>query len=269
MSLIKLDGIKKHYGQGENQTEVLDDITFEIKEGEFVGIMGPSGSGKSTLMNIVGLLDVSTGGTYEFRGNATNRMPERRLTKLRKKDFGFIFQNFNLLGRETVLDNIALPMVYNRIGKLHREKRAHELLVKVGLEERGYYRPTQLSGGQKQRVAIARALANKPRVVLADEPTGNLDTKTGKQIIKLLKELNREGTTIIMVTHDHEVANSADRVIQIVDGKLTHDTNSKTLDAPMPKPESKPKKTKRKTKKATKKSSKAKKKKTVTIKDKK
>ena len=225
MSTIELKRIHKSYGQGTGSTPVLRGINFTVEQGEILASMGPSGSGKSTLMNILGLLDIPSDGEYTLAGHDTARLSSRQAAQIRKNKIGFIFQNFNLLPRQHVIDNIIIPMIYQRMPKLKREKRAHDLLAQVGLTERGFYFPSQLSGGQKQRVAVARALANNPTIILADEPTGKLDTETGQQIIDLLKELNKKGHTIIIVTHDENIAGQTDRIIRIVDGRVKSDTS--------------------------------------------
>lgn len=220
MALIELNGISKTYGKGENETLVLKEVSLEIEKGQFVALMGPSGSGKSTLMNIIGLLDKSTGGEYKLDEKLVAGLSDRKQAKLRRQSVGFIFQTFNLLPRLTVRQNVELPMVYMGFRPKVRRQRAEQLLKKVGLEDRINYRPNQLSGGQMQRVAIARALANKPTIILADEPTGNLDSKSGDQIMDLLKQLHKNGSTILMVTHNHELAAEADRTIRIKDGQI-------------------------------------------------
>ncbi|MBP6880347.1 ABC transporter ATP-binding protein [Candidatus Saccharibacteria bacterium] len=223
MAEIEIKRIHKIYGSGNGATPVLRGVNFSVEHGEFLAVTGPSGSGKSTLMNLLGLLDVPTNGEYILDDIDTASLSSRRAAKIRRQKIGFIFQSFNLLPRQHVIDNIILPMVYFGTSKIQREKRAHELLEQVGLTDRGYYMPSQLSGGQKQRVAVARALANNPSLILADEPTGNLDQETGQQIIDLLRELNKKGHTVIIVTHNEVIAKQAQRTIHIVDGELVSD----------------------------------------------
>ena len=229
MAEIEIKRIHKIYGSGSGATPVLRGVNFSVEHGEFLAVTGPSGSGKSTLMNLLGLLDVPTNGEYLLDNIDTASLSSRKAAKIRRQKIGFIFQSFNLLPRQHVIDNIVLPMVYLGTSKIQREKRAHELLEQVGLTDRGYYLPNQLSGGQKQRVAVARALANNPSLILADEPTGNLDQETGQQIIDLLRELNKKGHTVIIVTHNEAIAKQAQRTIHIVDGELASD-KSQTAD---------------------------------------
>lgn len=204
--------------------QVLFDITFKVYAGEFVAIMGPSGSGKSTCMNIIGALDTPTSGTYELYGRDITNMTADELATVRNEYIGFVFQQFNLLGKRSVLDNVMLPLMYRGLPMAERVRRAREMLRRVGLERFETYLPTQLSGGMKQRVAIARALAGDPKLILADEPTGALDSKMGNEILKFLKELNQtQGITIVMITHEFEIAKYADRVIHIYDGRITYD----------------------------------------------
>ena len=217
--LLNLQGIYKSYG-GTIEVPVLKNISFQVAEGEYVAIMGPSGSGKTTLMNIIGCLDRCTEGTYELDGTDISRISENELSEVRLKKIGFVFQTFELLPSETAIENVALPLVYAGISKAEREKAAVEALTKVGLGDRINYQQNQLSGGQKQRVAIARALINHPRILLADEPTGALDQASGKQVMELFEELNKEGVTIVMITHDAHVASKAKRVIHIIDGMI-------------------------------------------------
>lgn len=224
--MIKLDDIFKIYTMGENEVFALNGVSLEIKEKEFVSIIGPSGSGKSTLMNIIGCLDVPSKGTYSIDGTNTNDLSENDLAQIRNKKIGFIFQNFNLLSKLTSIENVELPLIYMGMSALKRRKLAKEALERVGLGERINHKPKELSGGQQQRVAIARALASKPPVILADEPTGNLDSKSGKEIMEMIKELHKEGKTIILITHDNEIAKSAERIIRISDGKITEDTKN-------------------------------------------
>ena len=221
--LLNLQGIYKSYG-GTIEVPVLKNVSIQVAEGEYVAIMGPSGSGKTTLMNIIGCLDRCTEGTYELDGADISRISENELSEVRLKKIGFVFQTFELLPGETAIENVALPLVYAGVPKAEREKAAVEALTKVGLGERVNFKPNQLSGGQKQRVAIARALINHPRILLADEPTGALDQKSGKQVMELFEELNKEGVTIVMITHDAHVASKAKRVIHIIDGMIQEGT---------------------------------------------
>ena len=222
--LLNLQGIYKSYG-GTIEVPVLTNVSIQVAEGEYVAIMGPSGSGKTTLMNIIGCLDRCTEGTYELDGADISRISENELSEVRLKKIGFVFQTFELLPSETAIENVALPLVYAGISKAEREKAAVEALTKVGLGDRINFKPNQLSGGQKQRVAIARALINHPRILLADEPTGALDQKSGKQVMELFEELNKEGVTIVMITHDAHVASKAKRVIHIIDGMIQEGTH--------------------------------------------
>ena len=222
--LLNLQGIYKSYG-GTIEVPVLKNVSIQVAEGEYVAIMGPSGSGKTTLMNIIGCLDRCTEGTYELDGADISRISENELSEVRLKKIGFVFQTFELLPGETAIENVALPLVYAGVPKAEREKAAVEALTKVGLGERVNFKPNQLSGGQKQRVAIARALINHPRILLADEPTGALDQKSGKQVMELFEELNKEGVTIVMITHDAHVASKAMRVIHIIDGMIQEGTH--------------------------------------------
>ena len=222
--LLNLQGIYKSYG-GTIEVPVLKNVSIQVAEGEYVAIMGPSGSGKTTLMNIIGCLDRCTEGTYELDGADISRISENELSEVRLKKIGFVFQTFELLPGETAIENVALPLVYAGVPKAEREKAAVEALTKVGLGERVNFKPNQLSGGQKQRIAIARALINHPRILLADEPTGALDQKSGKQVMELFEELNKEGVTIVMITHDAHVASKAKRVIHIIDGMIQEGTH--------------------------------------------
>ncbi|HEM3502783.1 TPA: ABC transporter ATP-binding protein [Streptococcus suis] len=224
---IHLQSIEKYYGDGENKLKVLKSIDLTVQEGEFVAIMGTSGSGKSTLMNIIGFLDKPSGGTYFFDGNDIHNLSDNNLVEIRNREIGFIFQQFFLLPKLSAIKNVELPLVYSKKSNNVRNKIAREMLQKVNLEERLLHLPSELSGGQKQRVAIARALVNNPSIILADEPTGALDTKTGHQIMSILTQLNREGKTIILVTHDEEVASYATRKIVIRDGEIVLDSRNK------------------------------------------
>ncbi|WP_414836618.1 ABC transporter ATP-binding protein [Candidatus Nanohalococcus occultus] len=219
MGIIELENVRKIYQLGETEVEALRGSDVEIEQGEFVAVMGPSGSGKSTLMNMIGALDIPTSGKVSIGNEDIGEMKQDELALLRSRKIGFIFQEFNLINSMNAWQNVALPMVFRDVKKSERKKRAVSLLEQVGLEERTSHRPSELSGGQRQRVSIARSLANNPEIILADEPTGNLDTKTGAKIMDLLTELNNDGKTIIMVTHDPNDAEYADRTITIIDGK--------------------------------------------------
>lgn len=219
--ILKLDHIYKDYIQGKMTVPVLKDVCLHVDRGEYVAIMGPSGSGKSTLMNIVGCLDRPTSGTYELAGQDILTLNDKQLADVRLHSIGFVFQNFQLLPRMTALDNVALPLIYAGTRKRVRREKAKEALIRVGLEDRVAFKPTQLSGGQKQRVAIARAMVNKPDILLADEPTGALDSKSSKQVMELFQKLNDEGVTVIMITHDSNIASYAKRVVTIFDGELS------------------------------------------------
>ena len=218
--ILSLRNINKSYDEGKMEVPVLFDISLDVEEGEYVAIMGPSGSGKSTLMNIIGCLDVATSGEYILDGENIEGKTDNEMSDIRNKTIGFVFQNFNLLPRETALENVALPMLYGGVHRSARLARAEEALKKVGLEDRMNFLPTQLSGGQKQRVAIARAIVNKPKLLLADEPTGALDTASGMQVMEIFKRLNDVGVTIVMITHAQEIADCARRTIRILDGRV-------------------------------------------------
>ena len=219
--ILKLDHIYKDYIQGKMTVPALKDVSLHVEKGEYVAIMGPSGSGKSTLMNIIGCLDRATSGEYELAGEDVRGLSDKLLADIRLRKVGFVFQNFQLLPRMSALDNVALPLIYAGIRKKVRRERAKEALIRVGLQERINFNPTQLSGGQKQRVAIARAMVNKPDILLADEPTGALDSKSSKQIMELFQKLNDEGMTVIMITHDSNIASYAKRIVTIFDGELS------------------------------------------------
>ena len=220
-AFFRMEKINKFYQMGEEQAHILKDIDLTIDEGEYLSVLGPSGSGKSTLMNIIGCLDVATSGQYTLHGQPVEEMTEAELARLRSEEIGFVFQNSQLLPRLTAQKNVELPLIYAGVGPRERRRRARELLERVGLSDRMEHYPNQLSGGQQQRVAIARALAGNPTLLLADEPTGALDQKTGRQVMTLFRELNGEGRTIIMITHDMNIAKNARRVVHIIDGELT------------------------------------------------
>ncbi|MFA5169273.1 MAG: ABC transporter ATP-binding protein [Candidatus Paceibacterota bacterium] len=221
--LISVKSLKKDFFNDEVVTPVLKGVTFDIDKGEFVSIMGPSGSGKSTLMHILSFLDKPTGGTYFFEGRDVSQLSDDELAEMRSKKVGFIFQSFNLLNRSSVLENVILPLVYTDTSASERDRRAKSLLEQVGLSHRLNYSPNKLSGGEKQRVAIARALINDPEVIFADEPTGNLDSKSGAQVMKILQDLNDKGHTIILVTHEKSTAEHAERIIRVKDGNILDD----------------------------------------------
>jgi putative ABC transport system ATP-binding protein len=226
-NLIDITNIKRDFQLGNETINVLKGIDLQIKKGEYVALMGPSGSGKSTLMNLLGCLDTPTSGTYILNNKDVSALKDNELAEIRNKEIGFVFQTFNLLPRTTALDNVALPMVYAGYSKSERNKRATEVLTQVGLNDRMDHQPNQLSGGQRQRVAVARALVNKPSIILADEPTGNLDSKTSLEIMKLFGEIHTNGNTVILVTHEEEIAAYAHRIIRLRDGLIESDTVNK------------------------------------------
>ena len=221
--ILKLRGITRDFKLGSQTVHVLKGIDLDIFKNSYVALMGPSGSGKSTLMNLLGCLDTPTAGSYELNGNDVSVMGDNELAEIRNHEFGFVFQTFNLLPRSTALENVALPLVYAGLGKEEREARAAEVLTQVGLADRMDHRPNQLSGGQRQRVAVARALVNNPALILADEPTGNLDSKTSLEIMKLFDEIQAAGNTVVLVTHEEDIAQHAKRVIRLVDGQIDSD----------------------------------------------
>jgi putative ABC transport system ATP-binding protein len=223
MSLIRLQNISRLYQMGAETIHALRDVSLEIERGEYVAIMGPSGSGKSTLMNLIGCLDSPSSGKYELNGTDVSEMDDNALAEVRNREIGFVFQTFNLLPRSHALHNVELPLIYASMEVTERRERAREALAQVGLADRMHHRPNELSGGQRQRVAVARALVNQPSILLADEPTGNLDSKTGFEIMALFEELSRKGHTIILVTHEEEIALHARRIIRIRDGLVAAD----------------------------------------------
>ena len=229
MPLIETDNLVKTYQMGAEQVHALRGVSITINKGEYVAFMGPSGSGKSTLMNIVGALDTPTSGTYVLNGKAVARMSDNELAEIRNREIGFVFQTFNLLPRSTSLDNVALPLLYAGVGRKDRDKRAMGALESVGLGNRATHKPNELSGGQRQRVAIARALVNRPSIILADEPTGNLDSRTSYEIMGLFDELHQDGNTIIMVTHEEDIAAYAHRIIRLKDGVIDSDRMNETI----------------------------------------
>ena len=222
--IIRMCGIKKIYRVGNEVVNALDGVDLVIRENEYVAIMGPSGSGKSTMMNVLGCLDVPTEGSYILNGTDVGRMDDNALALVRNREIGFVFQSFNLLPRLTAVENVALPLVYSGCSAQEREQRAVKALMDVGLGERLRHKPSELSGGQRQRVAVARALINNPSIILADEPTGNLDSRTSEEIMALLGELHSNGNTVIVVTHEEDVAAHAKRIVRLRDGKIESDT---------------------------------------------
>ncbi|AFL81676.1 ABC-type antimicrobial peptide transport system, ATPase component [Aequorivita sublithincola DSM 14238] len=225
MSLvIKIRNITRDFPLGNEIVKVLKGIDLDIERGEYVALMGPSGSGKSTLMNLLGCLDTPTSGSYELNGSDVSNMSDDELAEIRNKEIGFVFQTFNLLPRTTALENVALPMIYAGVSKADRTERAKQVLTDVGLADRMDHKPNQLSGGQRQRVAVGRALVNKPSIILADEPTGNLDSKTSEEIMALFNDIHKAGNTVIVVTHEEEIAERAHRIIRLRDGVIESDT---------------------------------------------
>lgn len=230
MSLvIKIRNITRDFPLGSETVKVLKGIDLDIERGEYVALMGPSGSGKSTLMNLLGCLDTPTSGSYELNGKDVSSMSDDELAEIRNKEIGFVFQTFNLLPRTTALENVALPMIYAGASKAARSERAKEVLSNVGLADRMDHKPNQLSGGQRQRVAVGRALVNRPSIILADEPTGNLDSKTSVEIMNLFNEIHKAGNTVILVTHEEDIADNAHRIIRLRDGKVESDTRKEVI----------------------------------------
>ncbi|REJ81356.1 MAG: ABC transporter ATP-binding protein [Bacteroidetes bacterium] len=224
MPLLELRNISRHYKLGTETVKALQSISLDIEKGEYIALMGASGSGKSTLMNVIGCLDTPTGGEYRLNGKEVSRMTENELATIRNKEIGFIFQTFNLIPRSTALDNVALPLVYAGVKKETRHELARKTLTEVGLGDRMTHRPNELSGGQRQRVAVARALVNNPSIILADEPTGNLDSKTSEEIMILFEEIHKKGNTIILVTHEEDIARHAHRIVRLRDGLVESDS---------------------------------------------
>lgn len=232
MSLIRLQNISRRYQMGAETVHALRGVSLEIERGEYVAIMGPSGSGKSTLMNLLGCLDTPTEGSYELNGTHVNDMDDNDLAEIRNREIGFVFQTFNLLPRATALRNVELPLIYAGVPADERKQIALNALTQVGLADRVQHKPNELSGGQRQRVAVARALVNTPAILLADEPTGNLDSKTGNEIMGLFEELSRKGNTIIVVTHEEDIANRSRRIIRLRDGLIASDQSIQQSDSP-------------------------------------
>jgi putative ABC transport system ATP-binding protein len=234
MALIDIKNIRKEYIMGSQLIAALKDVSLSIEKNEYVALMGPSGSGKSTIMNILGCLDTPTSGTYVLNGTNVSLMTDDELARVRNKEIGFVFQTFNLLPRLTALENVALPMVYAGLAKAERNAKAEQVMDMVGLKDRMHHKPNELSGGQRQRVAIARALVNNPSIILADEPTGNLDTKTSYEIMNIFEEINANGNTVILVTHEEDIAKHARRIIRLRDGLVESDTLNTPVKAAMP-----------------------------------
>ncbi len=229
MALLELMNISRHYTLGTEVVKALQSITLSIEKGEYIALMGPSGSGKSTLMNVIGCLDTPTEGSYVLNKKEVSKMTENELADIRNKEIGFIFQTFNLIPRSTALDNVALPLVYAGYAKEERTKLASKALENVGLADRVKHKPNELSGGQRQRVAVARALVNNPSIILADEPTGNLDSKTSEEIMFLFDEIHKQGNTIILVTHEEDIARHAHRIVRLKDGLVESDMKNDSI----------------------------------------
>jgi putative ABC transport system ATP-binding protein len=225
MNIINIDHIAKVYQVGSEEVHALRDVSLKINKNEYVAIMGPSGSGKSTLMNMLGCLDTPTSGIYDFKGVSVSEMTDNELARIRNKEIGFVFQTFNLLARSDAIHNVELPLIYAGVSSHERKERAKQALVDVGLADRMHHKPNELSGGQRQRVAIARALVSNPAIILADEPTGNLDSKTGEEIMGLFHEIHEKGNTIILVTHEEYIAEHALRIVRLKDGLIEKDEN--------------------------------------------
>jgi putative ABC transport system ATP-binding protein len=224
MVLIEIKDLVKDYLMGSTTVRALDGVSLDVDRGDYVAIMGPSGSGKSTLMNLIGCLDTPSSGLYRLNDQVVNELDDNALARIRNKEIGFVFQTFNLLARTSALENVEVPLIYAGIPRSERHARAQRLLEMVGLSDRMHHQPSELSGGQRQRVAVARALVNDPSILLADEPTGNLDSRTGEEIMSLFDELNRQGNTIVLVTHEEDIAGHARRVVRLRDGQIVDDT---------------------------------------------
>jgi putative ABC transport system ATP-binding protein len=222
-NIISISNLEKHYQVGNQLVKALRGVSLSIQKGEYVAIMGPSGSGKSTLMNLIGALDTPTKGSYVLNGTDVSHLTDDNLAEIRNREIGFVFQTFNLLARYTALENVILPLIYRGISKDERQRRAREALASVGLEDRMTHKPNELSGGQRQRVAVARALVNNPSLILADEPTGNLDSKTSVDIMRLFDRIHAEGNTIVVVTHEEDIARHAHRIVRLLDGEVESD----------------------------------------------
>jgi putative ABC transport system ATP-binding protein len=221
--MIEIRDLVKVYEMGDVQVRALDGVSVDVDHAEFVAVMGPSGSGKSTLMNLIGCLDTPTSGTYRLNGQEVSRLDDDELARIRNKEIGFVFQTFNLLSRASALENVEVPLVYAGVPRQERHRRAKEMLEQCGLGDRIHHQPNELSGGQRQRVAVARALVNRPSILLADEPTGNLDSRTGEEIMLLFDELNRNGNTIVLVTHEEDIARHAHRTVRLRDGQIVEE----------------------------------------------